>query len=99
VLDSPLGQYGEFDWYCPNMETLPDRFSVVTCDGPPGDTLGGRYGLVPVMHHHLRSGSVILLDDAEREHEQEVAKRWEAELPAKAIWIDGRKPFIRLVVD
>lgn len=74
---APLRSYGEFSWYEPAMERLPERFSLVVCDGPPGDTLGGRYGLVPVMQSFITSGTIILLDDADRSCEQEAIRRWQ----------------------
>ena len=77
---------------------MPRSFSLVICDGPPSRTLGGRYGLVPVMRTRLKAGCVILLDDAEREHERQIARLWQTELGAKAEFLDGSKPLIRLVV-
>jgi hypothetical protein len=58
---------------------MPDEFSLVVCDGPPGSTKGGRYGLLPVLGGRLPPGSTILLDDAGRPGELELIKRWEAE--------------------
>ena len=73
---APLKDYGEFCWYDPPMEQLPERFSLVVCDGPPGTTKGGRVGLVPVLKPRLLEGTVILLDDAHREAEAEAIARW-----------------------
>ena len=50
------------------------------------------------MREHLAPGCVILLDDAEREPEREIAQRWSAELDATQQFVDDAKPFIRLVV-
>lgn len=75
---SPLKDYGDFCWYDAPLESMPDSFSLVICDGPPGATKGGRYGLVPFMRDRLRSGCVILLDDAEREEERTIAARWQS---------------------
>lgn len=49
VVNSSLRNYGSFCWYDPSSFNLPNSFSMVVCDGPPGDTKGGRYGLVPIM--------------------------------------------------
>jgi hypothetical protein len=95
---APLKNHGGYAWYDPPLERMPRAFSLVVCDGPPADTVGGRYGLVPVMHRRLAPGCVLLLDDAEREHERAIARRWAYELQASNDLIDGRKPFIRLVV-
>jgi len=77
---------------------MPRRFALVVCDGPPADTPGGRYGLVPVMREHLSRGCVILLDDAEREHERTIALRWQTELSTSHELIRCGKPLIRMVV-
>jgi hypothetical protein len=98
ISTDPLRAYTGFDWYDPPLHDMPRQFSLVICDGPPAQTLGGRYGLVPVMRSHLRPGCVILLDDAEREQERTVARRWQADLGADAQLLAGRKPLIRLVV-
>src|SRR5215470_4628789 len=76
---SPLRNYGEFDWYEPPLESLPNNFTLVVCDGPPGSTKGGRYGLLPVMGSRLPTNSVILLDDTDRPEEQAIMKRWKTE--------------------
>ena len=69
--------YGDFDWYevTPN---LPEEFSLVVCDGPPGMTRGGRYGLLPVMRERLH-GAEVLLDDASRAEEQKILSVWKTE--------------------
>ena len=51
-------------------------------DGPPGNTKGGRYGLLPIMRSRLAPDVVILLDDAERPGEQRVLQQWKAEYQA-----------------
>jgi hypothetical protein len=85
VADAPLVSYGEFSWYAVDKINLPRSFGFVVCDGPPGDTPGGRYGLVPVLRSRLHAGSMILLDDTQRESEQNVARRWMNELPADIV--------------
>jgi hypothetical protein len=88
VLRTPLREYDGFWWYQPPHEGLPHDFALVVCDGPPGDTPGGRYGLLPVMGDHLRN-AVILLDDASRWGEREVLKRWETEYSLAAELREG----------
>jgi hypothetical protein len=75
AIDAPLESYGEFDWYRLPSE-LPRDISLVICDGPPGDTRGGRYGLLPVCRHLLAPNCVILLDDADRVQEKRLLDRW-----------------------
>jgi hypothetical protein len=77
---APLHDYGDFSWYDLSLLDLPDKFSLVVCDGPPGTTKGGRYGLMPVLGNRLSAGSVILLDDAERPGEIESLNRWKREV-------------------
>ena len=79
VCSAPLVEYGEFVWYDPPLAQMPEAFSLVICDGPPGSTKGGRYGLLPVLGERLPPGSTILLDDAGRPGEAELIKRWENE--------------------
>lgn len=79
VCSSPLIDYGEFVWYDPPLAEMPKEFSLVICDGPPGSTKGGRYGLLPVMIDRLPLGSTVLLDDAGRDDEAAIIRRWESE--------------------
>jgi hypothetical protein len=76
---APLVEYGEFVWYDFPLDAMPAEFSLVVCDGPPGTTKGGRYGLMPILGQRLPRGSVVLLDDAERPAEMELIRRWENE--------------------
>jgi len=76
---APIIDRGAFDWYEVPKGSWPDEFGFVVCDGPPGDTKGGRYGLLPVLGARLRPGSIILLDDATRPGEMAVRRRWRAE--------------------
>ena len=94
VIANPLKNYGGYYWYDVNLETLPTKFCLVLCDGPPRRTPGGRYGLVPVMKEKLKPGCVILLDDASRKDELAIANRWQRELPS-SFKIEGVvKPYI-----
>ncbi|NNF06701.1 MAG: hypothetical protein HKN21_08070 [Candidatus Eisenbacteria bacterium] len=77
--ETPLVSRGKFSWY-EIPDALPkDGFKLLICDGPPGDTPGGRYGVLPVMQPFLASDWVLLLDDVSRQPEQEVLQRWEKE--------------------
>ena len=100
VATGGLRDFGDYCWYDTSKAAFDGcGFSLVVCDGPPGDTKGGRYGLVPRMGHQLRKGCVILLDDMERPAEQSVAERWSAELDSPVEIIQCAKPYARLVVD
>jgi hypothetical protein len=76
---APLRDYDGFSWYDPPFADLPVEFELVICDGPPGETRGGRYGLWPVFAERLSKSSVILLDDTQRFGEAEVLRRWATE--------------------
>jgi hypothetical protein len=99
VSTAALKHYDGFDWYDPPLSEMPSQFAMVVCDGPPSGTVGGRYGLVPVMREYLRPGCVILLDDAWREDERAVARRWDTELGATHELVSCKKPYIRMVVN
>jgi hypothetical protein len=73
---TPLRDFGEYSWYDAPIPGMPDQFSLVVCDGPPGQTKGGRYGLLPRMHDRLAPGATILLDDVDRPGEMDVLARW-----------------------
>ncbi len=96
VVHAPLCDYGNFHWYSV-PECLPPRFSLVICDGPPGTTVGGRYGLLPLMRHRLEAGAKILLDDAEREDEQRVLKSWQAGFSVGVETTSGHKGSLAIV--
>jgi Methyltransferase domain len=79
ICAAPLRSFGEFEWYAAPLAEMPKEFQLVICDGPPGATAGGRYGLLPVLGQRLPAGSLILLDDATRPGEVEVLQRWASE--------------------
>jgi hypothetical protein len=85
VLLAPLRDYGSYDWYAPDPAALPTSIGFVLCDGPPGDTRGGRYGLVPELRNRMRSGCIVILDDTQRPEEHSIVRRWSSELPASVV--------------
>lgn len=84
---APLEDYGEFSWYRPPLEDMPEKFTLIICDGPPGDTPGGRYGLLPVMRERLSATAEILLDDTARRAEVQIARRWGQESGATVTFL------------
>ena len=88
---STISPQGRFDWYDLPRD-LPDFFSIVICDGPPSQTRGGRYGLLPLMRSRLTGDSVVLLDDLVRSSEQETVSRWQEEFNMTAE-LKGEPPF------
>lgn len=93
-----LRDYGGYTWYDPPTSRMPTDFALVVCDGPPGETPGGRYGLLPIMRAHLKPGCVILLDDAIRAEERAIAARWAAETGASCTFAGTDKPYGILVL-
>ncbi len=94
----PLKDYPDFTWYDPLLDSMPDKFTLVICDGPPGGTRGARYGLAAIMNERLNPGCVILLDDAAWETQQNTAARWALELGGAYETLGSRKPYIRLIL-
>jgi len=85
-----LKDYGDFSWY--NTQVIydfPDSFSLVVADGPPGNTKGGRIGLLPLLKDRLSNDVQILLDDAERESETITLTEWERECGIKSNIYNG----------
>ncbi|HJZ79755.1 MAG TPA: glycosyltransferase family 2 protein [Pyrinomonadaceae bacterium] len=79
ILLTPIRDFEGYAWYDACLNELPQRFGLAICDGPPGETQGGRYGLLPVIGDRLPPGAVILLDDTERSGEVEALRRWQRE--------------------
>jgi hypothetical protein len=82
---TPIRSCGDFDWYSLDALTLPSDVGFVVCDGPPGKTRGGRYGLAPMLRAYLKPGCIVLLDDTQRLEERQIVRRWCDELPASVI--------------
>lgn len=73
---SPLKEYPDgFHWYS-DLSSLPSGIELVVCDGPPGGTQGGRYGMLPLLDGHLNDGCVVLLDDTHRKRERFTLAAW-----------------------
>lgn len=65
-----------FQWY--GLNNLPDiKIDLLVIDGPPGYIQKhSRFPALPLVHHLLADKSVVFLDDAAREDEQEIVRRW-----------------------
>jgi len=83
VCHAPLTGYGDYEWYRIPEIPLPADFGLVICDGPPGRTQGGRYGMLPQMQARLRPDCRILMDDTHRRKERAVMDRWAALRPVR----------------
>lgn len=81
----PLERYMPLDklWYSGLTEKLAGRkIDLLIIDGPPGPLQPmSRYPALPVLAAHLAEHCTIILDDAIRQEEQEIAKVWVQEHP------------------
>jgi hypothetical protein len=93
---APLRDYDGFSWYEFNPKIAGDLISLVVCDGPPVDSPGGRYGLLPITRSKLRDTCVILLDDAIRADEQAIVQRWQQEESLHCETLGEPNPYFRL---
>lgn len=96
VLHSPLRSHGAFDWYGFDASVLPDTFGLVLCDGPPGQTRGGRTGLLSAMGSRISRGTVILVDDTNREAEARMIERWVADAGIRLSVVERAQTFVAL---
>jgi hypothetical protein len=85
VILAPMQRYADFDWYSMAVVNSLSPVGFVLCDGPPGSTRGGRYGLAPVLKDNLAPGCIVLLDDSHRPEERSIIKRWCQELAATVV--------------
>ena len=93
---APIRDYGDFHWYDLIGIHIQEGIELVICDGPPGSTPGGRYGLFPVLESNMAPDCVILLDDVERSSERSVLKKWAREYDLTFQVHTGKKAFASL---
>lgn len=99
VIHAPLRMFDDsYAWYDAPLDRMPRRFDAVICDGPPGSTLGGRYGLLPQCRSRLQPGCVILLDDAARESERTVLELWQKEADVDVAIRETVRPYARVTL-
>lgn len=97
VYHATLQDQGGYDWYGV-PPALPEEISLVVCDGPPGTTRGGRYGLLPAVWERLSRDCIILLDDAQRSDEQRVLQAWREQFGTSDVVLPatGTRSFARV---
>jgi predicted O-methyltransferase YrrM len=80
-----------FRWYGPKYEPiLQEKIDVLLVDGPPGNTgPRARYPAVPLLRPHLAPECWVMLDDADRPDERQIAHTWSRELGAKLSYLEG----------
>jgi predicted O-methyltransferase YrrM len=81
LVDVTIGQE-VFKWYDLSVVDIPPVVDLIFIDGPPEATGPlARYPAVPLLYERLRSGGVILMDDAARAGESAAMERWTDEFP------------------
>ncbi len=81
-----------FQWY--DLDGLPEiNIDLLVIDGPPGFLQKhSRYPALPLLYKRLSKHCVVFLDDAAREDEQELVKRWLKAYPEfKAEYIENER--------
>ncbi|WP_179228526.1 class I SAM-dependent methyltransferase [Leptolyngbya ohadii] len=105
ILDAPLETVSinqqEWFWYrrlelASLMQNTEKRIELLIIDGPPKDTQKlARYPALPLLWEWLSDEAIVLLDDADREDEREIVRRWQQEYSGKcridAQWIATEK--------
>ena len=73
----------ETSWYDPAVFDDVQDIDLLLVDGPPKATGPmSRYPALPVLEKRMSSRAVVLLDDAHREDEKEIVRRWCEQMPA-----------------
>lgn len=84
VLDAPLQtKHTDTPWYA--EEAIPADLALVEIlivDGPPSPTAPlARFPALPRLLPRLANDALIILDDADREDEREMVRRWKQQFP------------------
>lgn len=84
-LHCPLERFESLDklWYGGLTERLVERkIDLLIIDGPPGPLQPfSRYPALPLLLPYMSEHCTVILDDAVRAEEQEIARRWAQENP------------------
>lgn len=72
----------EFLWYEMKDINREDSIDLVIIDGPPAHpNTESRYPCLPLLYEILSKEAVLILDDANREGEQKILKKWTESYP------------------
>jgi hypothetical protein len=84
-------------WYGTGaVALLPGTIELLLVDGPPGYGEGmshSRYPAMPALESRLAANAVVILDDADREAEREIAARWSEECSEWNFGVDASAGF------
>jgi len=70
----------DWKWYDFSAADIPDEIDLIIIDGPPKRLQKhARYPALPLLIDKLSPGGQLLLDDADRKQEQEIAQLWSSE--------------------
>jgi len=91
-LDAHPEAWEDAPWYSAEMiAMLPSTINLLLVDGPPGHGEGmahSRYPALPALAGRLSPNALVVLDDADREPEQEIVERWSESLPEWSFAVD-----------
>lgn len=84
-MDDKTGD-GQRYWYDQQVFADLEGIDLLVVDGPPGNTCKwARYPAVPQLYNRLSDRCIVLLDDANRKEEKELAEAWEREFGLEKI--------------
>jgi len=64
-------------WYTVKSEDILHKIDMLIVDGPPASTdEEARYPALPYLIKHMSPSSIVIMDDAIREDEQNICKEW-----------------------
>ncbi len=99
LFNTPLKDFGDFEWYDVNYLTYDIKeLGLIICDGPPGNTKGGRYGLIPIMKKFIKKHCIILVDDMIRDKEKVMINDWKKIIDFEIEIINTEYPFAILKI-
>jgi len=96
---APMREYASYDWYDAPLQSMPNDFSYVVCDGPPASTRGGRSGVLPSMRGKFAPACTILLDDVNSPGERALVESWVRDFGASSEIKPSNRGFARVVVN
>ncbi len=85
-------------WYDVKNVALPNKVSLISIDGPPGDTQYlARYPALTILKETIGKGTVIYLDDGNREQEREIAKQWTKKFNLNTVESNDYKGYFKMI--
>jgi predicted O-methyltransferase YrrM len=88
VVHAPLRDHSlngqTWKWYDTSfISSLPGTIDLLVVDGPPRATQPlARYPALPLLIDQLSPNAIVLVDDAARDDEKEIVRRWTSQHPA-----------------